>query len=149
MRLYKGERVPIRILNPEERQRLFDASPEPLRHILVMALKTGMRKGEILSLKWQDVNLEHMTISVAHTKSNKLRNVPIHPELARVLQVLPRISEYVFCSSRGRKWGYNELARTAFEKARKRAGLQELTFHALRHNFASELVAKGADLRTV
>jgi integrase len=114
-----------------------------------MALKTGMRKGEILNLKWKDVDLDHETISVTHTKSKKLRQVPIHPELGGILMALPRRSDHVFCNARGRRWSYDEIARKSFERAKNAAGLPDLTFHALRHNFASELVAKGADLRTV
>jgi hypothetical protein len=72
-----------------------------------------------------------------------------HHQLVEDSRGMPRKCEYVFCNSRGRRWGADDLARKAFETARQAAGLSELTFHALHHNFASELVAKGADLRTV
>lgn len=149
VRLFKEERIPIRILGPVERRRLFEAAPEFLGPILIMALKTGMRQGEILDLKWKHVDLDHDTISVTHTKGKKLREVPIHPELKEMLAELPRRSEYVFCDELGRRFSRHGLVRVAFERAKEEAGLPDLTFHALRHNFASELIAKGADVRTV
>jgi len=149
VRPYREERTPVRILSSEERQRLIESAPEFMRPILVMALKTGMRKGEIMSLQWRNVDLEHEMISVTHTKSRKLREVPIHPELADMLKALPRVSEHVFCDRKGRKLCVDGKLRKIFVESRNKAGLPDLTFHALRHNFASELVAKGADLRTV
>jgi integrase len=149
IRNYKEELIPIRILSPDERKRLLAACTEFLRPIVVMALKTGMRKGEILNLKWAHVDLTHQIISVTHTKSKKLREVPIHPELEDILKELPRGSEYVFHGRHGERIKDEGKFRIDFVASRNAAGLADLTFHALRHNFASELAAKGADLRTI
>ncbi len=148
VRLFKEERTPIKILTPEERRQLFEAAPEFLRPVLLFALKTGMRQGEIFKLKWKEVDLTHETISVTHTKSKKLRQVPIHPELGAMLRGLPRKSEYVFADEHGRPQTPEGRFRKAFERLRDSLGL-DLTFHMLRHNFASELIARGADTRTV
>lgn len=94
-------------------------------------------------------HLSQETISITHTKSKKLRQIPIHPELAEALKALPHRSAYVFCDSSGEKLSANGMARKAFEKLKADLVLTDLTFHGLRHNFASELVGKGADLRTV
>lgn len=149
VRPYKEELKPVRILSPNERARLLTACPEYLRPIVVMALKTGMRKGEILNLKWENVDLDHQIISVTHTKSKKLRDVPIHPELEDILRALPRWSEYIFHGPHGERLNDEGKFRIGFVESRNAAGLNDLTFHALRHNFASELAAKGADLRTI
>lgn len=149
VRLYKEELIPVRILTPEERQRLIAACPKSLRPIVVMALKTGMRKGEILNLRWEHVDLAHQIINVTHTKSKKLRAVPIHPELEEFLRALPRGSEYVFHDQNGERLKDEGKFWIDFVASRNAAGLGDLTFHALRHNFASELAAKGADLRTI
>lgn len=149
VRLFKEEGVPIKVLSSGERGRLFEASAEFLRPVLLAALETGMRQGEILSLKWKDVDLEQETISVRNTKSRKLREIPLHPELKEALARLPRRSEYIFCYERGRRHSRHGMVRVAFERAKEAAGLADLTFHALRHNFASELISKGADVRTV
>ncbi len=147
--LFKEEKTPIRILTPEERRKLLEASPDYLKPIVTMALKTGMRQGEILNLQWKDVDLAHDLINVRHTKAKKLRQIPIHPELKKALDGLPRKSDYVFCNSAGDKYHRNGIVREVFEKVREKIGIPELTFHMLRHNFASELIAKGADIRTV
>jgi len=149
VKLYKEETKPIHILTVAERQKLLANSPDFLRPIMLMALKTGMRLGEIISLKWKDVDLAHETISLTHTKAKKLRQLPVHPELKEVLAGLPRASEYVFCGASGNKLGINGSLRKAFDALKNKVGLSDLTFHALRHNFASELIAKGADVRTV
>lgn len=149
VRLFKEERIPIKILSQEERDRLFKASPGFLRPILLLALKTGMRQGEIIHLKWDDVDLKNETINVRQTKSKKLRQVPIHPQLNEMLERLPKSSAYVFPDASGGKMSRTGKLRDAFERLKKEAGLPDLTFHALRHNFASELVGKGVDLRTV
>lgn len=149
VRPYKEELIPVRIMTPDERRRLLAACPESLRPIVVMALKTGMRKGEILNLKWERVDLTHQIISVTHTKSKKLREVPIHPELDEFPRNLPRGSEHVFHDRHGERLKDEGKFRTDFVTSRNAAGLNDLTFHALRHNFASELAAKGADLRTI
>jgi len=147
--LFKEERTPIRILTPEERRKLLDACPEFMRPIVTAALKTGMRQGEILNLQWKEVDLAHDIISVRNTKAQKLRQIPIHPELKMILDALPRKSAYVFYSPDGNRLPRNGMMRDAFRKVRARLGIADLTFHMLRHNFASELIAKGADMRTV
>ncbi len=149
VRLFKEEFIPIKILSREERKKLLEASPDFLKPILVTALKTGMRHGEIRGLRWEEVDLENGIISVTHTKSKKLREIPIHPELSEMLAALPNRSAYVFCDEGGEKLKQDGIIRHAFDQLKKQCGMPDLTFHALRHNFASELISKGADIRTV
>lgn len=149
VRLFKEERTPIQILTTEEREKLFQASPGYLKPILLMALKTGMRHGEILKLKWKEVDLAHETISVTHTKSKKLRQIPIHPELDAALRELPKVAAYVFCDEVGLPLKPEGKVRNDFDDLKEAVGLPDMTFHMLRHNFASELISKGADIRTV
>lgn len=147
--LFKEERTPIRILTVEERAQLLSESHELLRPILLMALKTGMRQGEILNLQWKNVDLESETISITQTKAMKLRQIPIHPELKEFLAKLPRPTPFVFANKYGTKYHPYGMIREWFVKLRVKLGMPDLTFHMLRHNFASELIAKGADVRTV
>ncbi|MDE2314729.1 MAG: site-specific integrase [Elusimicrobia bacterium] len=147
--LFKEERIPIRILTTEARRKMLEKSSEMLRPILLMALKTGMRQGEILKLQWKDVDLVHETISVTHTKAKKLRQIPIHPELRETLAKLPRKTALVFSNKFGQRYHRNGMVREAFEALKAELDMPDLTFHMLRHNFASELIAKGADVRTV
>ncbi len=83
------------------------------------------------------------------TKAQKLRQVPIHPELKRALELVSQASPYEFCNRYGQRDHRSGVVRMAFDQLRRDLGMPELTFHMLRHNFASELIAKGADVRTV
>ena len=106
-----------------------------------------MRQGEILNLKWSDVDFRTNLLRVSHSKSGKPRYVEINSELSNMLKSIPTISDYVFGTSQG-KAEYT-LYRKPFEAAVKTAGLSNLRFHDLRHCFASDLVMKGVDLKTV
>lgn len=145
----------IRYLTQEEIEVLFKAidqlpgrSGVYLRPIVVITLNTGMRKGEILDLKWKDVGLEHRKITIKKSKNNEVRTIPINETLYHELRKFPRHlkSEYVFCHGNGESFGN---VRKSFEKAVEYAGIKDFTFHDLRHTFASYLVMSGSNLRAV
>jgi len=136
-----------RYLTPEEARRLVDAASPAIRPVLVVALNTGMRRGEILGLKWSNVDLVKGFIFIEDSKSGKPRRIPTNGTVAAVLGALPRLSEYVF---------YNPETKThlrgiagAFTKAREDAELKGVRLHDLRHTAASWMVAAGVDLVTV
>ena len=144
---YKRDRV----LSTEEEISLFRESAPHLKSILTCALQTGMRVGEILSLKWENVNLEkrEITIKAESSKSGKARIIPITSSLLYELERLqggfdksnPHSDQFVFLyKSRPVK-----SIQVAFSSARLRAGIKDLTFHDLRHTFASRLASKGAN----
>jgi len=135
-----------RILTEEEEVRLFEAASERLRPILAVALNTGMRRGEILSLNWNRVDLERRLIRVVKTKSGKDRSIPLNDDLFKVLNDLigKRKSEYLFPNPRtGRPF---KAVRKSFANAIQEAEIKGLRFHDLRHTFASRLVGKGVDI---
>jgi len=70
--------------------------PHPLRDIVMVALTTGMRRGEILGLKWDYVRLESRFIILPITKNNTSRVVPINDTLHRILSEMPEKAGYVF-----------------------------------------------------
>jgi len=75
----------VRYLEEEEIERLYETCSEHLRPIIAVALNTGMRKGEILNLKWADVNLRTRVISILNSKNGEKREIPINDDLARTL----------------------------------------------------------------
>ena len=77
-----------RILSYDEEEKLLESSTDHLKPILITALQTGMRYGEILSLTWEDVDLEREYIHIKESKSGKGRNIPINETLKKVLQEL-------------------------------------------------------------
>jgi integrase len=139
----------LRFLSSEECQALIKACDPHLRPIVVTALNTGMRRGEILNLKWDQIDLKHGFILLEVTKNGERREIPINETLRRTLETLPRHIKgpYVFWHGEEGK-PYGELKKS-FKSALKRTGIRDFTFHDLRHCFASHLVMAGCDLKTV
>jgi Site-specific recombinase XerD len=139
----------LRFLSLEECQALIKACDSHLRPIVITALNTGMRSGEIFNLTWNQVDLKHGFVLLEVTKSGERREIPINETLRRTLEVLPRNikSPFVFWNGEEGK-PYGEVKRS-FNSAVRRTGIKDFTFHDLRHTFASQLVMAGVDLTTI
>ncbi len=139
----------LRFFSFEEGQALIKACDAHLKPMVITALNAGMRRGEILNLTWDQVDLKHGFILLEITKNGERREIPINETLRQNLEALPRHikSLYVFWhGERGKP--YDEVTRS-FNSAVRRAGIKDFTFHDLRHTFASHLVMAGVDLTTV
>ena len=141
-----------RILSGEEETRLLEAvrlttKSQHLEPIIITALNTGMRKGEILSLKWSNVDFKTGHILVEGTKNGEIRRVPMNQKLTGMLENGKKASsgEYVF-SDNGKPYGD---VKTGWWSALKRAKIEGLRFHDLRHTFGSRLGMAGVDIRTI
>ena len=145
----------VRFLDTVEIDCLLEAACPHLRPIILTALHTGMRRGEILRLRWSSVDFTQVVIWVEESKNGEGRHVPMSDELRRVLGALPSRGrgEYVFPSPVAIRNGGEARPltdiKTAFLRAVREAGIEDFRFHDLRHTFASHLVMKGADLNTV
>jgi integrase len=139
----------LRYLSKEECQELINACEPHLRPIVITALNTGMRKSEILNLKWDNVDLKHGFILLDRTKNNERREIPINDTLRSTLQSIPRRLDvpYIFFDPATGK-PYQNVKRS-FATALRRAKIHDFRFHDLRHTFASHLVMAGVDLTTV
>ncbi len=137
-----------RILTVDEEKRLLNECVSYLRPIITTALNTGMRRGEILTLKWSDVDLDMnmITINQTNTKSKKQRKIPVSSRMRSLLLELKLqsgIQEYVFTDIQGRAI---RTIRSAFQTACRKAGLDGLRFHDLRHTAATRMVESGANI---
>lgn len=145
----------VRFLNSDEKERLLQACKKSksryLYHIVVLALATGMRMGEILHLKWQDVDLCKGKAVLHETKNGERRVVSITGHALDVLREhskQPRhiFSIYVFPNT----FGLRPIQiRTSWCNAVKEASLENFHFHDLRHTFASYLAMNGATLAEI
>jgi integrase len=128
-----------RRLEPEEEKRLMAElakSRNPwVKPIVEFALETAMRKGEILSLKWEHVDLERRVARLPMTKNGEGRDVPLSAKAIAILNIPRSLDGRVFPVSA------NAL-KLAFERALKRAGIEDLHFHDLRHEATSRLADK-------
>ena len=139
-----------RVLTEDEEKRLLNSCNSVLNPILITALQTGMRRGEILSLRWSDVDIDQKEITLSNTKSGRSRVIPINNELLDVFYQLLRekVSDiWVFLNPRTKE-PFKDVKKS-FHGACARAGIKNLRFHDLRHTFASRLVQRGVDLITV
>jgi integrase len=119
-----------------------------LKGILICALDTGMRQGEIFSLRWRDVDIENglVNIQAFHTKTMKERQVAMTTRLALELEQLKARAPD---NPNGLVFGINDNVKRSFGAARSDAGLQDLRFHDLRHTAATRLVGAHVPLSEV
>lgn len=146
--MFKENNQRLRFLSETEVEALLTACQPHLKPIVEVALLTGMRKGELLSLKWEEIR--NGFIYLTETKSGKARQIPINDRLSEVFREVRRgnqlKSPYVFCDSQGRRF---HNVKRAFSTTCKRAGIEDFRFHDLRHTFASHLVMRGVGLKAV
>lgn len=139
-----------RILSDEEEVKLLARCPGYLRPIVITALNTGMRRGEILNLRWRNVDLKKRLVKVEQTKSGTSRVIPIngclYNELVKAKEASGK-AEHLFPNPET-GLPYTQV-RKGFKNACQKAGVKELRFHDLRHTFATRLIESGADIITV
>ena len=138
----------VRYLTEEEIERLLSNSKWPLRSIIVAALNTGMRKREVLNLRWSDIDLTNRILQVGNSKNNERRIIYINNTLYLELRSIPRFlhTDHVFCNKQGIPF---DDVKKSFATALKKSGIADFRFHDLRHTFASYLVMSGTSLKTV
>ena len=119
-----------------------------LTPIVLLALNTGLRRGELFNLSWPDINLarRNLTVEGEGAKSGRTRHVPLNNEALQVLGTWGPTTDLVFPGDEGLPM---TTLKTSWLKLAKDANLNDFRFHNLRHTFASKLVQRGVDLNTV
>jgi len=145
-------------LNPVESAMLLRDQVEPDWALAaLMALRTGLRVGELLALEWGDIDLDKRIMTVRRSvrrgrvtppKSNRDRYVTVSNDLANALMPFRKAKGIILHRPDGGYLAYT-TALKALRRLCKRAGLRNIGWHTLRHSFASQLVRMGTDLRTV
>jgi integrase len=107
-----------------------------LRPLITLAIETGMRRGELRSIRWKDVDQTARTIRILKTKNGHPRTIPLTPKAIEILASLERKDERVFPVT-------PNAVRLAWERLRKRAGLEDLRLHDLRHEAVSRFFEYG------
>jgi integrase len=133
-----------RTVNEAEMLRILDAlTPRPTRRVspwmkplVELAVETAMRRGELLGLRWENIDFSNRVAHLPVTKNGEGRYVPLSSRAVAILEVLPRsLSGYVFPIK-------PQTAVAAFMKATDRAGLGDVRFHDLRHTATTVIASK-------
>ena len=148
---FKEPKGRVRFLNDEERDRLLQACGDSdncdLLTIVVLALSTGMRKNEILTLTWEAVDLERQQITLHETKNQERRAVPlVGRAYAMVRELAAKADGQSPLLFPGRNPSKPIEIKKAWYTAMARAELEDFRFHDLRHSAASYLAMNGASL---
>jgi len=151
--------IPVRVpdkspayLNEGDFVRLCESVKQKwLLDIIIFAVATGMRQGEILNLTWNEIDPSRRIVRVGNkdgfrTKAGKERNVPLNDIALKIIAGRERISKIVFVNNKGDKVHRDTLTKTFKKKIRKLGLDEDLHFHSLRHTFASWMVQQGVPL---
>lgn len=131
---------------------LYNAASSHLKPILLCAYLTGMRRGEIVKLKWTDVDFETDTLFVRESKNNESRAIPMNAMLRSGLQKMKEASasDYVFTTPNGTQYKHKDAFKTAWYTALRKSGIDKCRFHDHRHTFITNLIVdQKEDLITV
>lgn len=149
-----------RCLSAEEKESLLIAcknSVNPyLYYIVSIALQTGMRYGEIINLRWEDLSFDLGYITLQHTKNGDKRVIPLTDEVIELFKDCPTYGEpseeLIFRTRRIKAIKHGISIRKSFSKALEEANIKNCVFHSLRHTAATDLANSGAtegDLREI
>jgi integrase len=149
VKFLREDNLQLATLSEDEERLLLKHCPSYLQDMVLFALNTGLRCGDLFDLKWEEVDLEGRRMSRLMQKSKQLLRVPLNDVACDILESweAQKKCPYVF---------FNQLTGDRFrdlkaglKKAVKDAGLEGITWHRFRHTFASRLVRNGVDIVTV
>jgi integrase len=145
-------------LSEEETQKLLaDQSNPTINEMIFVALRTGLRLGELRGLEWGDIDFERRILSVKRglvrnevttPKNNQIRYIPLGDDVCEMLLKRKRDCGYVFLSERREPIAESSAPRL-LKAVCKSAGIREAHWHLLRHTFASHLATKGVSIRII
>lgn len=138
----------VRYLQPTELRALLDACPDGLRQIVALAVSTGMRRGEIINLRYLDVDMANRRIMLPQTKNGEMRIVYLNEMATMVFKSVgwneeTRSGDLIFAN-----WTPDQVS-VAFGRICRELKIVDFRFHDLRHTAASWLRMSGADIHTV
>jgi integrase len=150
LKLFRKTQKRERFLSHGEMGQLLTNLPFHQRPLIQFALLTGLRRANLLNLRWEQVDLDNgnLLIPAEETKSKRDLKLPLAPEAEELWRNQTRHpeSDFVFCKANGEPYKY---IYKGFREAIKKAGIKDCTLHTLRHTMGSHLVMAGVDLATV
>ena len=139
----------VRYLSADECTRLMNASAPDFRPLVQAALLTGARYGELIAMNCDDYNADAATVSVFESKSGKTRHIPLNDEGVMLFsQLTGGRKGRIFLNANGEPWGQWQQAR-ALAAAAEAASVENVTFHTMRHTYASNLAMRGVPMSVI
>jgi integrase len=141
LRLERERRTKRPVLSLREEQLLLAASPEHLQRIILCALHTGMRRGEIFSQRWEDIDFDNRILHVSHSKTpeGEAREIPLTSRLYEMLHANRQ--------RRGPVFTYHgdaiKIIKTTWASSLRRSGIRHMRFHDLRHTANTRMMLAG------
>jgi integrase len=146
-------------LSPDECTLVLSHADGIVWEMMLTALRTGMRQGELKGLQWSSINWQNQSIAIRHSrcdyskeltspKSNRERHIPMDVDVYEMLLRRKKDTGYVFLDTDGQPFNAHRMA-CRLTRIRKKACLRKIGWHTLRHTFASHLVMRGVPLTAV
>jgi integrase len=161
----ESEESKIRVLIPAEINAFLDAEKDmKYRTLFMLTIFSGARQGELLGLKWSDVDWETNQICIQRTFNNQRwyntkseasnRKIDLGPTMMQALKEWklacpPNDLDLIFPNEAGQPINHNNLVKRYFEPALKKAGIEKIRFHDLRHTYASLLIEQGENIKYI
>ena len=161
----EGEEKAIAVLTPEQIRNFLDVVTDQKYHTLFLtAIMTGARQGEILGLKWSDVDFSKKQVSINRTfnmgrfftpkTKGSIRQIDLAPMAVKALVEWKLASGgkdngLIFPNDVGEPMNYSNMVQRHYRKALQDAGIPQIRFHDLRHTYASLLLAQGENIKYV
>ena len=155
----------ISVLTPEQIRSFLEATPDQkYRTLFLTAIMTGARQGEILGLKWSDVDFKKKQIQIKRTFNHgrffppktkeSVRAIDCPPTLIHELRLWklaspPNDAELVFANAAGEPMNYSNMVKRYYRKGLRTAGIPQIRFHDLRHSYASLLLQQGENIKYI
>jgi integrase len=146
-----NDNIPKMFTHSEINLIIENAKPSWLKNIVILAVNTGMRRNELINLRWKDVDVSKKYLIVRNTNSFTIKNrtervIPINDNSLKVLRKINAENEYVFVGCNGQKIYPNYLTQCFRDCLSQLSIRNDRSFHSLRHTFASWLVQRGVSI---
>ena len=146
-----------RVMDDDEEIRLLNHSSPMLGRMIVVAVESAMRLGEICNIRKRDINFQNQTLHIPQTKTDKPRTIPLSIRALNALteqlrasgNVIPLSDAPVFMYAYCKPTSYRAKTFREFRKARNAAGITDLRYHDLRHTATTRLFEKGLGIMEV
>jgi integrase len=149
VKFLREDNLKFQTLSEEEERALLAQCPPYLQDMIVFAINTGLRSGEIFNLKWEDIDLERRRLKVIVRKTRRPLELPLNEGALGVLEAWYGMKRGPFVFFNQETGDRFKDVKLGLKNACKRAGLSGITWHTFRHTFASRLTRSGVDIVTV